>query len=193
MFLSMDLTSRAGSPEWIDLEFIYLNLDDQTVEGMTNALMTEAFRMASDADSKFTDIFVGEIKAEKYGSDEITVMYESAPSYAEKICATLESVAKLFMYLEDDVESSQKGVVYAYLAENGWESIDFDRPNHVFDVFYCEFDGDYEGFAREWMSGSDNEVDPWMEKYFDFDQYGEDLISDFVLVEWNGTEYLFTE
>ncbi len=83
---------------------------------------------------------------------------------------------------------------YAYINGNGWKWTDFDTlKSDVEDNFHEEVeDDDYEEFGRKQMA--ERESDPiadHLEKYFDFEQYGQDEADEYNSYEWNGKTFLF--
>lgn len=79
----------------------------------------------------------------------------------------------------------------ACVKNEGWSSFDWGNLSNVEDTFSQEWDGDYEGFAREYMENVGEDLPEHISHHFDYRQYGEDLVDEYDMIEFAGTEYLF--
>ena len=124
-------------------------------------------------------------------------VHESDPSHKFSVnggsspLTQWEEIAKLAFWLHENEEEYEYGPVLATLSDSLWKYFDFDDIESVKDEFSQEFDGDHGEYAREWLDSTDQKLPEWAEPYFNYDEYGEDLVQGMSEREWAGTTYLF--
>jgi hypothetical protein len=104
----------------------------------------------------------------------------------------LDNICNLIEHLQAK-QWLEANMFLACIKNEGWSSFDWDNLNNVEDTFHREWDGDYEEFAREWMSDVGEDLPEHLTYHFDYDEYGRALIEDYDMVEFANTEYLFNQ
>lgn len=105
----------------------------------------------------------------------------------------LLEVAQLFWYLSVEkpmhVDEAQ---VFAYINTNDWRFVSFDDlSSEIEDDCRGELPDDVGAWAKEWLEDTGHEMPDHLMPYVDFDAYGESLLSDFTVVEWEGRKYIY--
>lgn len=102
----------------------------------------------------------------------------------------LEQVVNLFVYVK--TKSNHEANYYlALIKDSHWDGFDWDNFSSSDDRYEREWDGDYEEFAKQYMESADQELLEALEGYFDYDQYGRDLVDEhYEVIEFGGDEFL---
>lgn len=102
----------------------------------------------------------------------------------------LSEVAKLVFF--DQTSHVPTNATLGYIENEGWDSVNFDcLARDIEDNYSQEYEGDYTDFAHQHMSDVGEEIPDHMEKYFDYESYGETLVDGYNRVEFANEEYLF--
>lgn len=104
----------------------------------------------------------------------------------------LGDIAKFVWHLLNESMGYERGKYFAYVDGVGWKWVNFDNLNTIYEMFHSEYDGDAGEFAREHMENVGETIPGWMESYFDYDSYGEALLEDYDVFEWEGQQYVFS-
>ena len=99
--------------------------------------------------------------------------------------------------LHDIVEANEHSLdrLLATIVHEEWDSFDFDDTKYWDEQLFTSFDeDDYEEFAKYEMETCDTEIPEHQHKYFDFDQYGQDVLDDdYYHTTFNGVTYVFNK
>lgn len=136
------------------------------------------------------DVIVVEIHGEKTNGDTLDVPLPDGHGTFDVLIEQCETLVKLHDLVEGchDVDR-----LMATIEHEGWDNFDFDNSRYWDDHAFGQFDeGDYEAFAKEEMEVCEIGIHIDLQSYFDYDQYGRDLIADSYYMEvFNGTMYVF--
>lgn len=103
----------------------------------------------------------------------------------------LKQVCKVVAYHENDGHVPTNAVLGS-IKDAGWKWFNFDSVKDLEDTYSQEWGGDYEDFAKEWMSNVGEDLPEHLEYYFNYQDYGENLIeSDYAIIEFANEEFLF--
>lgn len=191
MFLTIDAHGWTGGPAQIDLTGLYD--DNEAVNaGALHTLLI--IRLAQGAIRRGV------------GFDDITPLFIydqsiwETPDISKAISVGdvdgwIKEVAQLAWHIEAMPSWGDTDQVYAYLNDCHWQYIDFDKlEDEVSENYHSEFDGDYEDFAREWMSNfGEGDLPDHLQSHFDYHSYGEELVEGFSQLEWNDRTFLYNQ
>lgn len=105
----------------------------------------------------------------------------------------IKEVAQFAWFVEQGSDSwVDSDQIFAVVDGVGWKWVDFDNlDDAVTDEYRSEFDGDYEEYAKEWMSEIDDGLPDHLEPYFDYEAYGEAMVQELNEYKWNGRTFLY--
>ena len=182
MIANFDISAEDGSyttDDDIDLGALY-DLDWVAGESdMKEAIKVAVAALAIGENTSFDNVVPDYVEDENGDTLSITGEY------------WLDELGQFAWHLFSRNSDESDHVKYFACVDNqGWEFTDFDRLSDAEDNFYgVEEDLDPEDYARE----NGEAVPEGLEAYFDYEQYGRDLLADFSQVEYGGKTYLFTE
>lgn len=175
----------SGDYKEIDLEDVWIHPDVIDEDGMHAALVNEVALYALGEGISFTD--VRGLTIDDEGGHELSMKSEADMVW-------IREVAQLYVFLLSDEHYCDDEAILAYIDNSGWQWVDFDSDlQDAEDKYYTEFNGDYEEFARERMDDSGDSFSETHERYFNFEEYGEDLVNDWSRCEWGSREFLFDQ
>lgn len=105
----------------------------------------------------------------------------------------LRDVALLAWYLHEKDARIDEAQVFAVIENERLKYFNFENiKESVEDDFYGEVTDGVEEWARQYMEDVDTGIPDHLKDYFDFEQYGEDLMRDaFSKVEYGGRTWLY--
>lgn len=179
-----------------DAELDAVEDDDDRAIALASYIVRECMLDNEDGngDYSFTmnDVIVVEIYGEITTSSGDTVdppLPENHGTF-DALVEQCETLIKLHDLVEEchDVDR-----LMATINHQGWDSFDFDDTKYWDDCVRSQHDeDDYEEFAKEEMEICEDGLPDHLHAYFDFEQYGRDLIDDDYYMEvFNGTMYVF--
>ncbi len=129
------------------------------------------------------------------GFDEIQPDYISGDS-SDQLCVKgqlgrswVEQVAKLSWHVSHDPDH-----YLAYIDNVGWDYFDFDSDlDGLVDDEYMGELTNPEDFGREFWEDQHGSISEDMDRYFDFEQYGQDTLDNsYTVLEWGYKSFIFT-
>lgn len=183
MHVNVDIID-AYTNEDIDLDELYALDHVNDSDDLRDALKLAVAKIALDHNVGFDNIDPDYIEGSDSG-DELSIT--AAPGMG-----WVEDVAKFAWHVLNEPDNDE-GVYFAYVNNGHWSQFDFDDMSDIDDDFVGEFDGDYEEYGREKMSDYGHSIEEHLEQYFDYAQYGEDVLDDENVIEWGGCKYIFSE
>lgn len=168
----------------IDLDSAWMDQDVIDADSLFQVLIVKISIWALENDHLLKDI-VGYTLDE--GSDELAL-----PQTPGDLTWLME-VSKLVAWRHTPTKHYMPdGALMARINDIGWKFFDFDSDlQEAEDMYSQEFDGDYAEYAREYMENCGEGLSEWAEPYFNYEEYGEDLVDGYDRVEWDNQEYLF--
>lgn len=173
-----------GEQEEIGLDDIWIHSDVVDEDSMHALLVHHIALWALENGNRLDDI-TG-LTVDDEDGNELVITAESGDH------SWIREVVKLYMWLIDDKHRCGDEAILAYVDNTGWKWFDFDDFQTPEDEYCQEFDGDYAEYARETMSDQGESLDERLERYFDYEEYGQHLVDGYNLVEWNGSQFLFS-
>lgn len=126
---------------------------------------------------------------------------EISPDYVEDDTGTIsirndedwiKNLAKFAFYaLNNGDDDEDRYKYFAYVDNEGWSQFNFDDMKSIDDKFSRTMEGGYAEYAREWMDDQGEDLPYHLEKHFDYESYGEELLSDMNVCSWGYEEYVF--
>ncbi len=180
-FVQLD-SDKAGFDELEDM-------DDRPI-ALASYIVRECLE---DADGRLEitmdDIIVVEIHGEKTNGDTVDVPLPDGHGTFAVLIEQCETLVELHDLVDDCYDVDR---LMAAIQHEEWDNFDFDSKywdDHIFGSFD---EGDYEAFAKEEMEVCESEIPDHLQSYFDYEQYGRDLIDDsYYMTVFNGTMYVF--
>lgn len=107
----------------------------------------------------------------------------------------LREVALLAWYIHEKGTWIEEARIFAVIENVGLKWFNFeDLESQVEDDYVGEYPDDAEEWARKWMNETDQAIPESLEQYFDYEQYGKDMLRDaHSTVEWNGQRFLYAD
>jgi len=173
-----------GDSEGIDLDDLWVHADD--ADELFELIVVEVAKFADERGIAF-----GSVTGLSFDDDDGE---ELAIGANENDTLWIHEVAKLYSYLQSRGLRAAGGAVLAYIEHVDWRYFDFDTDFRTVESrYYEEFDGDCAKYAAGRMEEGGNYISEDLESYFDFQAYGEALISDYDQCSWGDTTYLFSQ
>lgn len=184
--LSLFVQDPDGENKEIDLGAVWIHGDVIDEDSMVGLLVHEIAVWALENGNRFDDIVP--LTVDDDDGQELEIHQEDTNPHL-----WIREVVQLYMWLDCDKHWCEDEAILARVDDIGWKWFDFDSDlQEAEDMYYSEFSGDYDEFARESMENCGDSIPEWAEKYFDFEEYGEDLVDDYDRVSWGGREFLFS-
>ncbi|HEY6021894.1 MAG TPA: antirestriction protein ArdA [Candidatus Paceibacterota bacterium] len=180
----MDITFSAAGYDAVsvNVETLERQMGDGTADTLSSVIMLSVASWAVAWGVKVDDVEPGNLIV---GGGEVSIGIKFD---------WMVEVAQLFRYFEDELSTWQTPDVYlAYLSGQEWDWADFDNIDDWTDEFHSEYPDDLDDFGRERMAECEEGIPEYLERYFDYVKYAEDVIEGYNEYEWNGVKYLFSE
>ena len=176
---------RTGDYSELDLDDLWIHPDVIDEDSFHALLVHEIALYALDQEISFSE--VQGLTIDDEDGQELSMKSEADMVW-------IREVAQLYVFLLSDKHYCDDEAILAYIDNSGWAWVDFDSDlQDAEDKYYTEFSGDYEEFARERMDDSGESLSETHERYFNFEEYGEDLVNDWSRCEWGSREVLFEQ
>lgn len=189
MTISLFVQDPDGEHKEIDLDDVWIHPDVIDEDSMHALLVVT--------------IAVWALENEQYTFDQITPMTVDDDDGQELEIHQKQSdphlwvreVVQLYMWLViEKTHYAPDEAILAYVDNQGWKWIDFDTDlQEAEDKYHCEFNGDYEDYAKEFMDDCGESIAVHLEDHFDYSSYGEALVENYERVSWGRKEFLFDE
>lgn len=186
MILSIESTyNGSGSPSHeIDLDDLVANDSCLSHDTLHSLIVIEVATWATKLGCSFDDVYPMHIE------DDNGHQLDAGPT---DNTAWIKEVARLVWFVEQGSWSVDPDRVFAVINAVNWKYVDFDDLQSFVDDDYCqEFEGDYEDFGRERASELCEDVPEHLERYFDYERYGRDVIEGYNAYEWNDRTFLYS-
>jgi hypothetical protein len=172
----------------IDLDDVWIQSDVIDEESFHGALVAKIATWALERGNTFDDI-TG-LTVDDDDGQELEI-HNGTESHRH---GWILEVVQLYMWLNCDKHYCDDEAILARIDDIGWKWFDFDSDLQTAeDEYYTQFHGDYEDFAKERLEDSGEGLPEWAEPYFDYSEYGENLVDEFDRVSWGSKEYLFSQ
>ena len=172
----------------VDLDDLIDNYDMVVdADTMHTALVVQVAQWALEQGVGFDDLYPQFIQDDN--SNELWVHGDSQsnPDW-------IKEVAQFAWFIRQEKDSwVDDDLIYAWVEGEGWQYCDFDSLKDYEDYYSQEYDGDAEEFGRNWLHEVGEGLSDDLDRYFDYEAYGEDLLNSYQQYTWNGTTYLFHE
>ncbi|AWN05158.1 ArdA-like antirestriction protein [Streptomyces phage Vorvolakos] len=186
--ISLFVQDQDGEHTEIDLDDVWIQSDVIDEESFHGALVAKIATWALERGSSFDDI--SGLTVDDDEGQELEIHNETG----ENRHSWILEVVQLYMWLNCDKHYCEDEAILARVDDIGWKWFDFDSDlQEAEDMYSQEFDGDYAEYAREYMDGCGESLSEWAEKYFDYEEYGEDLVDGYDRVSWGSREFLFSQ
>lgn len=185
--LSLFVQDADGESKEIDLDDVWLHPDVTDEDSMHALLVTNIAAWALKNGNTLDDITP--LTVDDDGGQELEIYQEPSNPHL-----WIRDVVQLYMWLNCDKHWIPDEALLGYIDNQGWRWTDFESDlQQAENEYHKEFDGDYEEFAREWMSEVGEALLDHLESYFDYSSYGETLVEGYSEVEWGYKKFLFSE
>lgn len=189
MFLT--ISGTVASEFKVDLDKLanYVN-DVVDVDTLHSAIVVDVARWALSEGISVSDTYPLYIyDAEIWEGEPADKQIDAGPDSE----TWMREVAELTWFVYHAKTYLDRDQVFAWLNKQHWKYVNFDNlEDDIAENYSQEFNGDHEDFAKEWMSNyCDESIPDHLEEFFDYQAYGERLISEMIEYEWNGTTYLY--
>lgn len=171
----------------IDLGDVWIHPDVIDEDSMVGLLVHKIALWALENGNRFDDIVP--LTVDDDDGQELEIHQEDDNPHL-----WIREVVQLYMWLDCDKHWCPDEAILGYVDNQGWKWTDFDSDlqNAEYE-FHQEFDGDYEEYARKWMSETGEGLPDHLEYHFDYSSYGESLVDGYSRVSWGYKEFLFSE
>lgn len=184
--ISLFIQDPDGENKEIDLDDVWAHADVIDEDSMHALLVNVIAVWALENGNRFDDITPLTVDDDE--GQELEIHQETTNPHL-----WIREVVQLYLHLLSDKHYCEDEAILAYVDNQGWKWTDFDSDlEQAEDEYYSEFDGDYDEYAREYLSNNGEGIPEHMEKYFDYEEYGEALVDDFDRCEWGSREFLFS-
>lgn len=185
--LSLFVQDPDGENLEIDLGDVWIHPDVIDEDSMVGLLVHRIALWAFENGNRFDDITP--LTVDDDDGQELEIHKEDTNPHL-----WIREVAQLYMWLDCDKHWIPDEATLGYVDNQGWKWTDFDSDlQRAEDEYHAEFDGDYEDFAKEWMSEMGESLDDHLERHFEYADYGEELVDGYSRVSWGYKEFLFSE
>lgn len=185
--LSLFVHGKGGESKEIALDDVWLHSDVIDEDSMHALLVTNIAAWALENGNTFDDITP--LTMEDEDGQELEIHQEGEYPHL-----WIREVVQLYMWLNCDEHWAPDGAILGYVDNQGWKWTNFDSDlQQAENKYHQEFNGDYEDYAREWMSEVGEGLLDHLESHFDYSSYGEELVDGYSRVSWGYKEFLFSE
>lgn len=187
MTISLFVQDKDGENKEIDLDDVWIHPDVVDEDSMHALLVNVIAVWALENGDTFDDITPLTVDDDEGQELEIDQASDQPHLW-------IREVVQLYMWLNCDKHYMPDGAILGYVDNQGWKWTNFDSDlQQAEDKYHQEFNGDYEDYAREWMSEVGEGLLDHLESYFDYSSYGEELVDGYSRVSWGHKEFLFSE
>lgn len=176
---------REYNVDGLDLDDVWSELETEDEQSLFESLVCHVAQFAIDQNVRF-----GEVVGMTFDADGDEVEITETPDDSTWI----REVAQLVTHIKSNKHYAPDGAIFGRIKDLGWEYVDFSSDLETMENEYSqEYGGDPDEFAREEMDALGQSIDEEIDRYFDYDSYGESLLDGYDRVEWAGSEYLFQQ
>ena len=184
MTISLFVQDKDGETKEIDLDDVWIHPDVVDEDSMQDLLVNVIAVWALENGDTFDDITPLTVDDDEGQELEIDQASDQPHLW-------IREVVQLYMWLNCDKHYMPDEALLAYVDTQGWKWTDFDSDlQSAEDEYHSEFTGDYDEYAREYMSDCGDGIPEWAEPYFDYAEYGEVIVDGYDRCSGGSKEFL---
>lgn len=186
--MKLHLVSTTVDNKVIDLDLLFGDeccvTDSETLFA---ALLVKVANWVQYSGGQFSDIY-----CDTFDGDDETG-FDLGVAVGSDFFERLREVALMAWYMKNEGKYVEEARVFAVIENQHIKYFDFESiQSEVEDDYHGEIE-DEEDWARQYLEDTDQALPDGLESYFDYQQFGEDLIRDsFTKVEWCGQEFIYS-